>query len=102
MSLSLHQASVSLFTQILGGLSSVLQKAALISRDFERRDTREEAGRALGELKAKGMQINELSAAETARMRDRLTRINASVAANVGMDLWNETQAQLLKIRAKQ
>ena len=81
---------------------SVLQKAALISRDFERRDTREEAGRALGELKAKGMQINELSAAETARMRDRLTRINASVAANVGMDLWNETQAQLLKIRAKQ
>jgi TRAP-type C4-dicarboxylate transport system substrate-binding protein len=46
--------------------------------------------RALGDLKAKGMQINELTPAETARMRDKLTRVNASIAANVGMDLWNE------------
>ncbi|CAN5164684.1 TRAP transporter substrate-binding protein [soil metagenome] len=80
---------------------AVLQKAAIISRDFERKDTRDEASRALVELKAKGMQINELSAAETGRMRDRLTRINAGVAANVGMELWNDTQAELLKIRAK-
>lgn len=80
---------------------AVLQKAAVISRDFERQDTRAEASRALGELKAKGMQINELSAAESTRMRDRLTRINAGVAANVGMELWSETQAELVKIRAK-
>jgi tripartite ATP-independent transporter DctP family solute receptor len=80
---------------------AVLQKAAVISRDFERQDTRAEASRALGELKAKGMQINELSAAESTRMRDRLTRINAGVAANVGIELWSETQAELVKIRAK-
>ncbi len=80
---------------------AVLQKAAVISRDFERQDTRAEASRALGELKAKGMQINELSAAESTRMRDRLTRVNAGVAANVGMELWSETQAELVKIRAK-
>jgi len=79
----------------------VLQKAAAISRDFERKDTREEASRALGELKAKGMQVTELSPAETARMRDKLTRVNASVATNGGMELWNETQAELAKIRAK-
>ena len=78
----------------------VLQDAARASRDFERRDTREEAGRALAELKAKGMQINELSPAEAARMRDRLTRVNASIGVNVGMDLWNETQAALTKLRA--
>lgn len=46
-----------------------------------------------------GIQINELSPAEVARMRDKLTRVNAGIAANVGMELWNETQAQLGKLR---
>lgn len=80
----------------------ILKDAAVASRDFERKDTREEAGRALAELKAKGMQVNELSPAEAARMRDKLTRVNASIAANVGMDLWNETQAELTKLRGRQ
>ena len=79
----------------------VLSDAARISRDFERKDTRAEAAKALGELKAKGMQVNELTPAESARMRDKLTRVNASIAANVGMDLWNETQAELGKLRGK-
>ena len=79
----------------------VLLDAARASRDFERKDTREEAGRALTELKAKGMQINELSPAEAARMRDKLTQVNAGIAVNVGMDLWNETQSALAKMRGK-
>jgi len=78
----------------------VLMDAAKKSRDFERQDTRDEAAKALGELKAKGMQINELTPAEAARMRDKLTRVNASIAANVGMDLWNETQAALTAMRS--
>ena len=77
----------------------ILRDAAVISRDFERKDTREEAGKALADLKGKGMQINELSPAETARMRDKLTAVNATIATNVGMDLWNETQAALAKLR---
>jgi TRAP-type transport system periplasmic protein len=79
----------------------VLMDAAKVSRDFERKDTREEAGKAVADLKAKGMQVNELPAAEAARMRDKLTRVYASIGAEVGMDTWNETQAQLAKIRAK-
>jgi tripartite ATP-independent transporter DctP family solute receptor len=79
----------------------VLMDAARASREFERKDTREEAGRALAELKAKGMQINELSPAEAGRMRDKLTQVNAGIAVNVGMDLWNETQAALAKMRGK-
>ena len=78
----------------------VLLDAARASRDFERKDTRDEAGRALAELKTKGMVINELSPAEAARMRDRLTRVNASIAANVGMELWQETQAALAAQRS--
>ncbi|MDD0810501.1 TRAP transporter substrate-binding protein [Curvibacter sp. RS43] len=79
----------------------VLQDAARASRDFERKDTREEATRALADLKAKGMQINELSPAESARMRDKLTKVNASIATQVGMDLWRDTQAELAKLRGQ-
>ena len=78
----------------------VLMDAAIASRDFERKDTRAEAAKALDELKAKGMQINQLPASESARMRDKLGQINTQIAANVGNDLWNETQAELRKLRA--
>jgi TRAP-type transport system periplasmic protein len=77
----------------------VLLDAAKASRDFERKDTREEAGRALADLKAKGMQINQLPPSESARMRDKLTQVNAQIATNVGMDLWNETKTALEKMR---
>jgi tripartite ATP-independent transporter DctP family solute receptor len=77
----------------------VLMDAAKKSRDFERKDTRDEAAKALAELKQKGMVVNELTPAETGRMRDKLTRVNATVASSVGMDLWKETQDELAKLR---
>lgn len=76
-----------------------LSDAAKASRDFERKDTRDEAAKALAELKAKGMQINELPASESARMRDKLSQVNTGIAANVGQELWAETQAALAKLR---
>ncbi len=79
---------------------AILLEAARKSRDFERKDTREEAARALAELRAKGMQINELPAAEVARMRERLKAIHDRIAEQVGRDLWNEAQATLAKIRS--
>ena len=77
----------------------VLADAAKASRDFERKDTRDEAGKALADLKSKGMQINELSPAEAGRMRDKLTRVNAGIGAGIGMELWQETQAELVRLR---
>jgi TRAP-type transport system periplasmic protein len=79
----------------------ILSDAAKTSRDYERKDTREEASRAVADLKAKGMQVNELSPAESARMRDKLTRVYAQIGADIGMDLWNDAQGELTKIRAK-
>lgn len=79
----------------------VLLDAAKASREYERKDTRDEAGRALADLKAKGMQVNELPPAEVARMREKLTRVNAGIAVNVGLELWNEAQTELGKMRAK-
>ncbi len=78
----------------------ILMDAAKTSRDFERKDTREEASKAVDDLKAKGMQVNDLPAAEADRMRNKLTRVYASIGASVGMDLWIETQNQLIKIRS--
>jgi len=79
----------------------VLMKAGKASRDYERKDTRDEATKALADLKAKGMQVNELSMMEASRMRNKLTRVYALIGANVGMDLWIQTQTELMKIRGK-
>lgn len=79
----------------------VLADAAKASRDFERQDTRAEAAKAIADLKAKGMAVNELSAQEVGRMREKLTRVNAGIGASVGMELWTETQTALAKLRGK-
>lgn len=86
------------------GLSKAEQKvlldAAKKSRDFERQDTRAEANKALADLKGKGMQINELSPAEANRMREKLSAINASIAANVGDGLWKDVQGAVAQARS--
>jgi TRAP-type transport system periplasmic protein len=94
-------ASKKWWDQLSKDEQKILADAAKVSRDFERKDTRAEAASAVADLKAKGMQVNELSPAESARMRDKLTRVYATIGADIGMDLWNETQAELTKIRAK-
>ncbi len=78
----------------------VLMDAAKTSRTYERKDTRDEASRAMADLKSKGMQVNELSPAEALRMRNKLTRVYAEIGTEVGMDLWNATQTELTRIRA--
>ncbi|MBK1684766.1 TRAP transporter substrate-binding protein [Rhodoferax fermentans] len=93
-------ASKKWWDQLSKDEQKVLMDAAKVSRDFERKDTRDEAAKAMGDLKAKGMQINELSPVEAGRMRDKLTKVYASIGADIGMDLWNETQAELKKIRS--
>ena len=77
----------------------VLMDAAKLSRDYERKDTREEASKAIAELKAKGMLVNELPPLEAERMRNKLTGVYAQIGTEVGMDLWNETQKELARIR---
>jgi len=80
---------------------NVLRQAAVKSRDFERQDTRAEAARALADLRAKGMQVNQLPAAEIDRMRERLAPVNQTIANQVGQELWNEVQAAVKAARAR-
>ena len=79
----------------------VLQDAAVKSRDFERKDTREEATKALAELKSKGMQVNELPAAEANRMREKLAAVNVGIAKSVGQDTWDSVNAAVAQVRGK-
>jgi tripartite ATP-independent transporter DctP family solute receptor len=79
----------------------VLQDAAVKSREFERKDTREEAAKALADLKAKGMQVNELPAAEANRMREKLTAVNAGIAKSVGQGTWDAVQGAVAQARGK-
>ncbi|MBO9678093.1 MAG: TRAP transporter substrate-binding protein [Acidovorax sp.] len=79
----------------------VLQDAAVKSRDFERKDTRDEAAKALAELKTKGMQVNELPAAEANRMREKLTAVNAGIAKSVGQGTWDAVQGAVAQARGK-
>ena len=53
----------------------LLQDAATEARDYQRVASRDAAGKAIGELKAKGMQINEVGAAELAKMRSDIKPI---------------------------
>jgi TRAP-type C4-dicarboxylate transport system substrate-binding protein len=48
----------------------ILQDAAIEARDYQRKVSMEAAQKAVGELQAKGMQFNEVSAPEQQRMRE--------------------------------
>ncbi|GKT25959.1 TRAP transporter substrate-binding protein [Acidovorax sp. SUPP3334] len=80
----------------------VLQDAAVKSRDFERKDTREEAAKALTDLKSKGMQVNELPSAEANRMREKLTSVNSGIAKTVGQDTWDAVNGAVKQARGAQ
>ena len=76
---------------------NILLEAAKKARDFERKDTREEAARALAELKDKGMQINEVEAAQVQRMREQAAPAIQKVVDTVGQQLFDQVQAEAEK-----
>ena len=80
----------------------VLLKAAVVSRDYERKDTRAEADQALAQLKADGMQVNTVSPEAVAKMREAIAPVNEKIKQDVGAELWDAVQAELAEIRKAQ
>lgn len=78
---------------------SAVMKAAIASRDFERKDSREASAKALGTLKAKGMQITEISNAELARMRATTTPAVTKFANDGHQQVVKDLQAEIAKVR---
>lgn len=77
----------------------ILMQAARASRDFERKDTRAEADKALAQLKADGMQVNTVSADQVQQMRGTIAPVNEQIKKEVGPELWQAVQDQLKEIR---
>ncbi|PLK49796.1 TRAP transporter substrate-binding protein [Uliginosibacterium sp. TH139] len=78
---------------------AALQKAAIASRDFERKDSRAASIKAMEVLKQKGMQITTPSDAELARMRATTTAAVDKFAADGHTQVVKDLQTELAKIR---
>jgi len=79
----------------------IVQEAAREATLFERKSIRDFSTKALGDLKTAGMQVTELSAAERARMRDKLQPVVAKFSKEFGEDSSKELTAELEKARRK-
>lgn len=77
----------------------ILQDAALEARAFQRQVARDQAKTAQADLAAKGLQVNEISAAELARFRDKVKPVWDMFAKDVGPDVTREVFAELEKLR---
>jgi TRAP-type C4-dicarboxylate transport system substrate-binding protein len=60
----------------------LLQEAAIEAQNYQRVVSREAAGKALTELKAKGMVYNDIAPAELARMRETVKPVHDKFAAS--------------------
>jgi tripartite ATP-independent transporter DctP family solute receptor len=76
-----------------------VQDSAAASRDFERKDSRAAALKAVDFLKGKGMQVTVVSDAELTRMRDKAKPAFDKFAADGGASLISELQTEIGKVR---
>ena len=77
-----------------------MHEAADESRVYQRKVSREAAQKALAELQAKGMQHNDLSPAEMARMRQTAQPVTQKFAASYDpaiVKLYNDELARINK-----
>ncbi|CAO3404486.1 TRAP transporter substrate-binding protein [Azospirillum sp. 11R-A] len=77
----------------------ILNEAAVASREFERKDSREASAQSIAYLKEKGMQINELSPAELERMREMVKPAFDKYAADGGADVLKDLQGAIAASR---
>jgi tripartite ATP-independent transporter DctP family solute receptor len=78
----------------------ILQDAASETALYQRKVARDEATKALEELKKRGMQVHELPAAEVAKLRERAKPAMDKLTAQVGEGLVKEVVAEVEKVRA--
>lgn len=76
-----------------------LNDSAALSREFERKDSREAAAKAVDFLKSKGMQVTVVSDKEIDRMREKVKPAVDKFAADGHTKLVSDLQADLAKMR---
>jgi tripartite ATP-independent transporter DctP family solute receptor len=78
----------------------ILQDAANEARAYQRKVSREQAQSAVGDLKAKGMEINEIAPAELARMRDKTKPIAQKFSAEYDQEIVKLFNSELDRVHA--
>jgi tripartite ATP-independent transporter DctP family solute receptor len=92
-------ASKSWWDKLTADEKKILQTAAVASRDFERKDSREASLKSIDVLKSKGMQVNELPAAELARLREKVKPAADKFAADGGAQVLEELKAAVAAVK---
>lgn len=77
----------------------LLQDAATEARDYQRVASREVGAKAIGELKAKGMQVNEVSAPELAKMRAEVKPIYEKFSASYDPAIVSTFKSELERVQ---
>ena len=90
-----------LWGQLNDDEKKLLQDAAVEAQAYQRAQSREQAGKALEELKAEGMTISELPPEELAKFRAKAQPVSDKYAAEVNPALVQQLQAELAKLRGK-
>ena len=79
----------------------ILRDAFLEAQEFQRRESRQRTQEAIGELKAKGMQVNELTPMELDRMRQATQPVKDKFLAEYDPGIVKTFQAELKRVRAQ-
>ena len=80
---------------------AIVMDAAAEAGAYERKVSREANDKAAESLKGKGMAVNTVAPAEVARMREKVSAVNAKYVKDGGEKLAAEMMAEIEKVRAK-
>ncbi|MFD1626184.1 TRAP transporter substrate-binding protein [Azospirillum griseum] len=78
----------------------LIEEAAQEARDYERAVSREQAGKAVEELKARGMTVTTLAPAEIEKFRAKIQPVIDSFSQKVDPALMAQAKAEIAKARA--
>jgi tripartite ATP-independent transporter DctP family solute receptor len=79
----------------------LIQEATLEARDYQRMVSREQAGKAVDELKAEGMEVSELPPEEVAKFREKAKPVADKYAAQIDPALVQQLHDEIAKVRGK-
>jgi tripartite ATP-independent transporter DctP family solute receptor len=90
-----------LWDQLSAEEQQALRDCAIVGRDVQRAVSREQSSTALANVTAAGMQVNEISPEEQARMREHAMVVYERHADTIGRDVVDGIMAELAKLRGE-
>jgi tripartite ATP-independent transporter DctP family solute receptor len=90
-----------LWDQLSAEEQQALRDCAIVGRDVQRAVSREQSSTALANVTAAGMQVNEISPEEQARMREHAMVVYERHAETIGRDVVDAIMAELATLRGE-